>query len=157
MTRIRRPVREVLSTWQFWTSIAYFGIAATIVALFVLFNRTAREDAIRVAAARSAAQSQVTQCMTSVKDAPVITGFIDSHEAIIDNGLLSNRAALKVTPSNSPLYKIRAQSIARLEKAKENANDLRQLIDKTTHTKSSCLRLARKLGVAVTSPVKTSH
>lgn len=145
MTRTDK-VRIFLSDWQFWTGIAYFGIAATVVALFFLFNRTAREEAFRAAGVKAAATSQVAQCFTSYKNGPVTRGFIASHEAIIENSIISNREALKAQPT-SPLTAIRKQSLARLEAAKENANELQVLISKTIPTRNSCIELAHRLNI----------
>jgi Na+/melibiose symporter-like transporter len=99
-------VRFALSDWRFWMGIAYFGLVMVIVGLFVLFNRTAREEAARAATAKSAGIAQVSQCFVAVRNAPVVDGFIRSHEAIIENGLLTNKASIAASPGD-PLNPIR--------------------------------------------------
>jgi len=136
-----------MSTLAFWVLVAYFVLAAVIVSLFVLFNRTAHEEALRAAATKSSASTQVGQCFTSVKNAPIVKGFIASHEAIIDNGLITNRAALQAERANDPLHNVRVHAIARLEKAKRNADGLRRLILANTPTRAACVKLARRLHV----------
>lgn len=147
MAKVERNVREFLSDWHVWVGIAYFGLAAVVVALYVLFGRTAHEEAIRAAASRSAASTQVGQCFTSVKNAPVAAGFIDAHEALINNSLLANQAALSVSPPDDPLRSVRVASIARLKRADANVKDLRRLIRESTPTEKKCVRLAHILGV----------
>jgi hypothetical protein len=147
--RFEGIAREFLSDWRFWTGVAYFGIVCTIVALFVLFNRTAREDAYRVASTRAAATAQVVTCFASSKTAPVVRGFLTAHEVVIENSLIANQAALKLLGPRDPLYPILADSIVRLDEAKANAHDLIRLFGKTTPTRTSCTQLAHRLNVTV--------
>lgn len=139
-------VRFALSDWRFWMGIAYFGLVSVVVGLFVLFNRTAREEALRTASAKSAAIAQVSQCFLGVRNAPVVEGFVDSHEAIIENGLLVNKASIAAAPGD-PLNPIRRKAIVRLTAAKNNADELKRLVESTTPTRRSCVVLAGKLGV----------
>jgi hypothetical protein len=134
--------------------IAYFGLVSVVIALFVLYSNQAHETATREAATKAAAATQVGQCFTSVKNAPVTFGFIDAHEAIIENGLIANRAAIDASPPSDPLRPIRAKSIVRLEKARRNVTQLRQLIRSATPTKPKCVELADKLDVDATRYLK---
>lgn len=145
MTRTEHA-RTILSDWRFWVGVAYFGIAATVVGLFILFNRTAREEASRAAGARAAASTQVGQCFTSVKNGPVTRGFLASNAAVIENQILANQAAIETQPT-SPLNGIRERSLVRLQKAKTNAGELRDLIAAQIPTLRKCVRLARMLHV----------
>jgi hypothetical protein len=147
MARIERNAREIMSDWRFWMGVAYAGIILTVVALVFLFSKIAHEEASRTATARAGAATQVGQCFTSVKNAPVTEGFIDAHEAIIVNGLIANRASLNASPLNDPLHQIRLKSILRLEKAQRNVTQLRKLIRAATPTRKKCIDLAHTLGV----------
>lgn len=146
MVKLERRAREFLSLWQFWMVIAFFGLATVAVYSLHLSDRQAREEGARAASVRAAALTQVGQCFTSAKNAPITLGFIDAHEAIIDNGILANRAALNVDPTG-PLAKVREESIMRLEKAKANTAALRLLIVRNTPTIDKCVGIAGKLGV----------
>ena len=146
MTKVERGLREFLSTWQFWMVLAFFGLAAVSVYSIHLSARQARDEAARLAAANAAASTQVGQCFTAVRNSPVVSGFVDAQEAVIENGLISNRQALNAVPTG-PLRAIRIKSLARLRAAKQNADELRALIRKTTPTRRRCVRLARKLGI----------
>ena len=157
MTRIERSVREWLGDWQVWVGIAYFGLAAVVVALFVLFNRTAHEEAVRAATARSAAAAQVGQCFSSSKNGPVARGFFDAHKALIDNSIATTEAALRVAKPNDPLRQVRVQSLRRLFAAERNADQLEALIDRTTPTRQACMRLAARLNVNPAQYEHTSH
>lgn len=139
-------VRFALSDWRFWMGIAYFGLVMVIVGLFVLFNRTAHEEAARAATAKSAGIAQVSQCFVAVRNAPLVDGFIRSHEAIIENGLLTNKASIAASPGD-PLNPIRRRAIVRLTAAKANADELKRLTRATTPTRHSCVVLAGKLRV----------
>lgn len=145
MTRTEHE-RSVLSDWRFWVGVAYFGIAATVVGLFILFNRTAREEATRAATAKSAAITQVGQCFTAVKNGPVTKGFIAANAAVIENQILANQAAILTQPG-SALTRIREQSLVRLQRAKANSEALSRLLDKAIPTRKKCVRLARMLHV----------
>ncbi len=147
MDRVELNTRKFLSDWRFWVCIAYLGLSFLTVWLYVLNGREARATADRAAAQRSAASSQVATCFTSAKNAPVIRGFLDGQDALIDNGLLANEAAVKAAPADDPLLPVRLKAIVRLTTARENSRRLEQLIVETTPTKKKCLVLARKLGV----------
>lgn len=145
MTRTDKT-RIVLSDWRFWVGVAYFGIAAVIVALWFAFGRIAHEEAFRAAGMKAANATQVGQCFTSQKNGPVTKGFIAANEAVIENSILSNLAAIKAQP-NDPLTSVREHSLTRLREAKANANELQELIDRSIPTKTRCVRLARVLHV----------
>ncbi len=147
MAKMERGLREFLSVWQFWMVVAYVGLAAVVVALYVLFGRTAHDEAIRAAAQKSAATSQAATCFISVKNAPVIAGFLQEQDALIDNGLLANLAAIKASGPSDPLNGVRERAVIRLTAAKANERRLERLIATTTPTKAKCLVLAHKLGV----------
>ena len=155
MAMNERQTREFLADWRLWMVIAYLGLVSVIVALFVLFGRTAHEEAARAAAASAAAVTQVGQCFTAVKNGPVTKGFIDAHEAVIDNSLIANRAALAASPKDDPLRQIRVRSIIRLQAAQNNVKELRSLIAASTPTEKRCVHLARMLRVDPTRYLKT--
>lgn len=157
MARFELSIREHMSDWKFWVGVAYLGLILTVVALVVLFNRTAREEASRAASGKAAATTQVGQCFTSVKTAPVLKGFIDAHESIIQNSLLGNEAALKASPKDDPLRGIRVRSIVRLNAAQKNVDELRKLITAGTPTEKKCVALAASLGVDASRYVKPAH
>lgn len=145
MTRTEKT-RSVLSDWRFWITSFGFGLGAVVVALYLAFGRIAHEEAFRAAAAKAANATQVGQCFTSEKNGPVTRGFIAAQGALIENSLLANQAAIKAQP-NDPLTAVREHSLTRLRAAKKNANELRELIDKSIPTKTRCVRLARMLHV----------
>lgn len=146
MTRLERNAREYLSDWRVWMGVAYFGLAMTVVALWILFGRTAHEEALRTSSARASAATQVGQCFTSRKNAPIIEGFLRAHETLIDNSVRVTRESLGLGRTD-PLHKIREQSLKRLLAAKRNAELLARRITKATPTKAACVRLARRLNV----------
>jgi len=135
--------------------VAYFGIIAVLIWQISLSNRQAREEATRTATQQASAVTQVAQCFASVKNAPVVNGFIDAQEALITNSLLGNEAALAITPLNDPLRPIRVASIRRLRKADENVKDLRRLISESARTRAKCIKLASATGVDASRYITT--
>lgn len=148
MTRTDRT-RTILSDWRFWMTSFGFGLAAVTVALYFAFAKIAHEEAFRAAGMRANNATQVGQCFTSQKNGPVTKGFISANEAVIENSILSNLAAIKAQP-HDPLTGVREHSLDRLRAAKKNANELQDLIDKSIPTKAKCVRLARTLNVDAT-------
>ncbi len=145
--RLERPLREFLSDWHFWVSIAYIGLAFLTVWLYVLNGREARAGALRAAAIKSAATSQVSTCFTAVRNAPVTHGFVLAQAAIVDNGILGNESALARARPDDPLNPVRRASLARLRAAKANARSLRALIESSTPSRAKCVTLAKKLKI----------
>jgi len=154
MAKIERSARAFLSDWKLWMGIAYFAIVAILIWQVRLSSRQAQEEANRAATAKAAAATQVGQCFTSVKNAPVVNGFIRSHEAIIENGLISNRASIAASPGD-PLNQIRRKAIKRLMAAKANADELKALISSTAQSRKSCLELAAQLHVDASRYTRT--
>jgi hypothetical protein len=140
-------LRIRLSDWHFWVAVAYVGLALTVVGLVILFNRTAHEQATRTAKDKADASTQVGQCFTQVKNAPLTRGFLNTQEALIENGILSNQAALDAARPDDPLREVRLASLARLTAAKTNVSALRAIVLNNTPTQQRCLRLAHQLGV----------
>lgn len=147
MKPLERSVREFLSNWQVWVGIAYFGLAAVVVALFVLFNRTAHEEAVRAATARSAAQAQVSQCVASAKNGPLVRGFANGFRALVENQIETTQGALHVAKPHDPLIPVRERSLRRLFRAEGVAEGLVKIVDARTPSMKSCRVLARKLHV----------
>lgn len=147
MRNAEHNAREFLSIWQFWMVLAFFGLAAVLVYSIHLSNVQTRQEAARVATAKAANTTQVAQCFDTVKNAPIVRGFLLSHEDLIKNGILANKAALAVAPDLDPLHTVRVESLRRLRKAKVNADKLKRLIKKTTPTRVKCFRLAHNLNI----------
>jgi hypothetical protein len=147
--RIEFRVRNFLNDPRVWVGIAYFGLAAVVVALYVAFGRIAKEDASRAALERANAVAAVNSCFTALKQAPVVDGFIDSVELLISDEILTTKQVLAAEAPGDPLRAARQKSLVRLNVAKGNADVLRELIDKTTPTKEKCMRLALRLNVDV--------
>lgn len=141
-----------LDDWRFWVGVAYFGIAAVVLGLYVLFSRQTNETAKRVAIQRANAQAQVSQCANAVRNAPVVDGFAEAHHALIVNQILTTTAALQVAAPGDPLTKVRLASLRRLEVALTNANQLLDVVSNSTPTKAACNREAAMLGVPVPFP-----
>lgn len=140
--------------YRFFMWLAYVGIAVAIVIAIRATVRTNHEearqrlsDAQRVAETRAAATQQVATCFASVKNAPVVAGFIAGQRALIVNGIDGNEAALKLPNQDPKLAAVRRASLRRLLVAKANNDVLAALIASTTPTRKSCVTLAKKTHV----------
>lgn len=142
-----RGLREFLSSWQFWMVLAYLGLGTVVIFLFVLSGKQARIQAQTAAASQSNATTQVGQCFTAVRNAPVTRRFLAAHEALIQNSVLANKAALRLASPHDPLHNVRVQSLARLRKAQDNADELGRLFRRMTPTRRKCVLLAARRGV----------
>lgn len=147
-----RRIRRRLDDWRFWVGVAYFGLAAVVMGLYLLFGRQSAEAAKRAAIQRASALSEVSNCANSVKNAPVGRGFIATQRAIITNSILTTTAALQAEDANDPLRHVRLASLARLEAGRMNLNRLNAIFIATTPTKAKCNRLAVKLGIKLPFP-----
>jgi hypothetical protein len=152
----RRRIIHFVDNWKFWSTVFGFALIGVIVFLFVLYGRTAREEADRVARTRSAAVQQVAACFLAVKNAPVVQGFLDSHKALIENGIDANEAFLRLDESPA-LTQIRKDSLVRLRAAQANVAILDHLVAATTPTEKSCIKNAKATGVPYNRYLKQLH
>lgn len=141
--------RHVLDNWKFWIGVAYVGLAATVVALFVLFSRTAHEEAVRVSQQRTARQAQVTSCVSSARAAPAIQAILTAIESLAKNSIIASDQALAVESSGDPLRPIRLASRRRAIRARDSVRSFRQRFVAGTPTLKRCATLARQLHVDV--------
>jgi hypothetical protein len=140
-------VRDRIDNWRFWITAYGVALGLMMVGLYALNNRQVHEQSIRTASMRAASVSQVASCFTDVKNTPITKGFIDSHESLIENSLISTRAALRLTQRADPLYAIRTNSLRRLNRAKRNVIELKRLLLKDRPTMAKCVTLAKNLHV----------
>lgn len=136
--------RRRLDTWHFWVGVAYVGLALVAIWLLVTYLQTGRNTSSRRADERAQQISAVTACFTAVANAPLAKGFIDGQGAIIQNGIDSNKAILEADHLSAKQKKIRVDSLARLDQAKLNNDELQRLIVQTTPTRKACVQLAVK-------------
>lgn len=154
MTVSEPSVRHRLDNWRFWVGVAYFGLALVVFGLYVLFTRVSSEAARRAASQRSAAQAQVTQCVTGVKNAPFVHGFVESQRTLVTSQILATQAALAVSSTDDPLYSVRVESLGRLERALASVEKLSDLVSASTPTRAACNKLAGTVGVSIPFPPK---
>lgn len=151
MTFNEHSIRSQLDNWRFWVGVAYFGIALTVLGLYVLYSKQANESARRIAIQQATSQSQVTTCFNQVRNAPIIRGFVDGQKALIENNLITTIQSIEASGPKDPLYHIRLRAKLRLTRAESNIFKLEHLIDTTTPSKESCMKLAAKLHVVAST------
>lgn len=139
--------RRRLDTWHFWVGVAYVGLALVAIWLLVTYLQTGRNTSQRRADERAQQISAVTACFAAVANAPLAKGFIDGQGAIIQNGIDANVAILDADHLSAKQKKIRVDSLARLNRAKLNNDELERFIVQTTPTKKGCVALAVKTHV----------
>lgn len=153
---MRRPneiASDLMRKPGFW--VLLFGAAIISILLWLLILQqgqnhqaqvTARDEATNAAVIQAGNISQLTQCYVGIKNAPIAHGFLEGQYAMLHNSILATTAALAVDP-NGPLSKERKASLARLERAVDNLDKLKKIIDATTPTLKRCRALAKSLGV----------
>lgn len=114
-------MRRWLDTWQFWTGVAYFALAALVVGLFVVneharnaANRAVREQAIRIADMRAAANSDYTLCITGRVQLARVDRFLRGVQGLGDILYLNALEVHRVTPSGTPTYAAQVSNLRRL-------------------------------------------
>lgn len=148
MTRLRKQFRPTLDTFNFWVGIAYFGLAAVVVALYFVnqdtarnISRTTADEARHAAEISSNATSRYQECLGSIPELRSINRFIDGA-ATVDKALVENsQANLTATPKTSPLYAVRIANLRRLENAEAAAYQVRFPIP----TRADCAALRARL------------
>lgn len=139
-----------IDNWRFWWTVFGFILVGVIVWLFVISRKQGHDEAVRAASTAANNATQVAACFAGVKNAPVVAGFLAGQYALIDNQVLTTKAAIKVSPGD-PLNKIRRASLKRLAVARFGLDALSELVAGSTPTISSCKQLASKLGVPETA------
>jgi hypothetical protein len=130
-----------LDSWHFWVGIAYFGLVGVTVALWINFSRVDRQAQARHADIVANADSQYTQCVTSIPTLERINRFIagveETNAILLRNSLASHDA----TPPGTPLYQAQIANISRFRDALQSAKGVRFPIP----TLKSCLALRTRL------------
>lgn len=138
----------MIDTWQFWVGIAYFGLAAVTVALWVNYSRVSNDqrkttiiEAAREADITANATGQYEACVKGIPLSVKINKFVHGvevvHEVLYRNSLASHRAQ----DPNSPLYKTQTQNIRRLKAAFAAARGIHFPV----RTKAYCIALRNRL------------
>lgn len=127
---------------DFWLLLAYVVLVIFGIWLLVTYIETGRNTSGRRADERAQQIAAVTACFAAVTNAPLAEGFIDGQGAIIQNGIDSNNAILAADHLSPEQTKIRVDSLARLNRAKLNNDELQRFVVQTTPTKQSCVQLA---------------
>lgn len=141
MTRSElREIRDTLDSWRFWVGVAYFGLAACIIALFVLYLDQSDTK-------ERAASAQVVDCVNLVDRAPALLGLLDSAELAIRVQIYTTEKNLQ---GSSPTA--RTEDLVGLRRALGTVHVFRKKFASETPTAEDCVMLSRKLGVYV--PVK---
>ena len=101
-------VRGRLDNWRLWVGVAYFGLAAVVVALFFVNQRTQRAiaDQQRAAGVHTAeivanATSQYHLCLASIPELREINAFVAGVKVVHDTLLANSEALLAKTPRSA--------------------------------------------------------
>jgi hypothetical protein len=142
-------VAKHVDNWKFWMTLSGLGLGAAYVLLFFVFQREARADALRQADVRAAASAAVSSCYSSLKNEPVVAGFIRTQRLLIDDQILTNHAALATEKPGDPLRAVRMAHLKRLQVARGSLGALNELIVGSQPSHAKCLALAKGLHVLV--------
>ncbi len=135
----RGRIRASLDSWPFWVGIAYFGLAAVTVALWVNYTRVStdqRHTAIVVAERGADIQAQYQVCLKSVPVIGKFDRFVHGVQTVNETLLRNSIASHTATPRGTALYRAQVRNIARLRGALRETSGLSIPIA----TKKECLR-----------------
>lgn len=142
-----KPQKEEAQKWTIvGLLVAYFMMAAIIVALYYLNRDVSREQAARAAEQKAGAVSSLDNCYRMVDNNPDLIAIIDAVALTAQNSIASSRAALEIDPDGA-LAPVRRASIRRNQKAKAAALKFKRQILRTTPTEERCGELAVRLGL----------
>lgn len=124
MKVIPSALRRHLDDWPFWVGVAYFGLVSVVVALYFLNSRTAqaqadsaRNEAVRIAEQRAAAESAYSRCADSIKPTRKVSthvmGVNEAFQVLLANSIRNHQA----TPPSNPQYEAQQVNIRNLRKA----------------------------------------
>lgn len=109
--------------------------------------RQSNADAVRSADQKARAVSQVSGCYQQVESVPKVLRILNLIDGLATNSILANQAALKSSPPDDPLVLVRKESLERLIPARADLRTYITQTEKQAPTKTTCLALAKKLGV----------
>ncbi|MDQ3671682.1 MAG: hypothetical protein M3364_04485 [Actinomycetota bacterium] len=141
-----RTLRGILDNWHFWMFVAFVGIALTLVWVVALNQRTARQEAGRVAEQRAENVARVEKCFSDLAQAPALHRILAALEQGFRNQLGAAQAALEADPGG-PLRKVRRDSIRHNRAALADIRDYMATVQARTPTRAECRSLASGLGV----------
>lgn len=121
--RVVRQMRPTLDTFNFWVGIAYFGLAALVVALYFVnqstqrsVTRQAQDEAAHSAEIVANANGRYQQCVGSIPTLSKFNAFIEGTQEGWHILITNSRTNLAISP-NPAVYKQRAANLARIVKA----------------------------------------
>ena len=140
-SRFGQGVVEVLEPSKWWVLIFVIGLVAINVWTLTIYRSQSRDEARHAAAITANAQGQYVACVKSIPVLRKINAFI-SGSRIVDDALVTNSLAnLHVTMRGTHLYAVRLSNLARLERARTEAAQVKFPVP----TIASCAALRRRL------------
>lgn len=110
----REKTRRILSNDRFWIGVAYFGLVAVFLWLYVQNTRITRESQIRAATIVASAETQYQACIASIptlrKINLFVTGVEELHRTLYQNALAAHLAQ----PKGSAVYRAQIANLRRL-------------------------------------------
>ena len=147
MTNYESSIRERLDNWRLWVGVAYFGLAAVVVALFFINRDISRQQADSAAKARSASATQVRSCVDAVRNKPDVDGLLDAIRFNIADRITVTVAANEAAAADDPLTNVRASSLTRLHDKLDKLDAFIAKVNDRTPTRSECNEMAVDLGL----------
>jgi hypothetical protein len=135
---------------QKWTVVllllAYFFLAAIIVALYVAFGKISREQAARAAEQRSSAVAQRADCYRRLEANPDLLALLETMKDDRRDRIQTNLDSIAAQP-DSELNDIRRVAIAKSRRAIEGIDRFIAQIMDATPTREECDALSVRLGL----------
>lgn len=144
-------IRHKLDNWKLWVGVAYFGLAAVVVALFFINQNTqktvvnqAKDEAAHKAEIVANADAQFNQCIVSMPTLGEINKFISGVQIVESALVLNSAAVVTATPMNDPQYNTRVRNLERLQDAQAAASHVKFPVPTRAQCKSLRARLMKE-------------
>lgn len=137
---------KYVDTWRFWVTALGVGFLILAAATAVSLSKQRSDEQRRDSDARAGSISQVTECYTGVKNAPVVNGVLETLQFLVDDKLQSLNNALKVQPDSS-LNEQRRKSKVKTITGQKALNTFEDIVATTTPTVAKCRELAARVNV----------
>lgn len=145
--RVEHRLRHLLDSVWFWLGVAYLGLVAAMISLFMVSLRTGHLETQHLAQQQAARTAQVENCFDNAGRLGGINAILTGIEVIALNQIENLQTALAVNP-RGPEALIWRISLTRAKQAMAAARDFRATNAATTPTRQECRQLAADLGIS---------
>ncbi len=109
-----------LDRWRLSIIVTYFAgfiILVFLISLSAKVNKQEAERKVQIAKTSATTQANYDRCIASITSRSQINAYADGAETVANVLLANSRALHAATPRESPMFRVQAANIVRLERA----------------------------------------